>query len=68
MYTENIVQSIGKCDLIVTNLKNSRWYQLKFVVQDGKYHRLFWGNTATQAMDLIRMQSRNCIAAVQEVR
>ncbi|XP_050801451.1 IQ domain-containing protein M [Gopherus flavomarginatus] len=52
MYNERIMQAVRNCNFIATFLKNNIWYQLKFVLVDGKVYQDWRGVVSQKPLNV----------------
>ena len=68
MYNNTIMKPLGTCTVAVFNPKNSKTYQIEFVVVDDDQSTPILGNPAMQQMDLVRVQHQNIRTVNTEVQ
>ena len=68
MYNNTIMKPLGTCTVAVFNPKNSKTYQIEFVVVDDDQSTPILGNPAMQQMDLVRVQHQNVMTVNTEVQ
>ena len=68
MYNNTIMKPLGRCTVAVFNPKNSKAYQIEFVVVDDDQSTPILGNPAMQQMDLVRVQHQNIRTVNTEVQ
>ena len=68
MYNNTIMKPLGTCTVAVFNPKNSKAYQIEFVVVDDDQSTPILGNPAMQQMDLVRVQHQNIRTVNTEVQ
>ena len=62
------MKPLGTCTVAVFNPKNSKTYQIEFVVVDDDQSTPILGNPAMQQMDLVRVQHQNVMTVNTEVQ
>ena len=68
MYNNTIMKPLGTCTVAVSNPKNSKTYQIEFVVVDDDQSTPILGNPTMQQMDLVRAQHQNVMTVNTEVQ
>ena len=68
MYNNTIMKPLGTCTVAVSNPKNSKTYQIEFVVVDDDQSTPILGTPAMQQMDLVRVQHQNVMTVNTEVQ